>query len=49
MLASGETTSEAATRFNVTPARISQMRLWLRVHWDVFQTEAAGQIEMAAA
>jgi hypothetical protein len=50
-LANGESTSDAATKFSVTPARISQMRLWLRVHWDVFQNQAlaAGQQPIVAA
>ena len=49
MLASGETTSEAAMKFGVSAARISQIRMWLRIHWDVFQAEATGQVEMATA
>jgi hypothetical protein len=49
MLATGETTSEAAVKFGVSAARISQIRLWLRLHWDVFQTETSGKVEMAAA
>ena len=49
MLARGETTSDAAKRFGISAARISQIRLWLRVHWDVFQAETSGQVEMAAA
>ena len=49
MLARGESTSEAAKRFGVSAARISQIRLWLRLHWDVFQSETSGQVEMAAA
>ncbi len=43
MLARGESTSEAAKRFGVSAARISQIRLWLRLHWDVFQSEAKAQ------
>jgi hypothetical protein len=41
-LASGETTSAAAKKFNVTPARISQLRQWLRESWEGFQ---GGSIE----
>ena len=47
-LATGESTSDAAKRFEVSAARISQIRLWLRLHWDVFQAQAEGQV-MAAA
>jgi hypothetical protein len=36
-LASGETTSATATKFGVTPARISQLRQWLRNSWEAFQ------------
>jgi hypothetical protein len=36
-LASGETTSATATKFGVTPARISQLRQWLRKSWEAFQ------------
>ncbi len=49
MLARGESTSEAARQFGVSAARISQIRLWLRLHWDVFQAETSGQVELAAA
>ena len=49
MLASGETTSEAAKKFGVTAARISQLRLWLRESWDAFQGQATmGQAQMVA-
>ena len=50
-LAAGETTSAAAKRFGVTAARISQLRLWLKGSWDVFQSQApaVGQVEVAAA
>jgi hypothetical protein len=40
MLARGESTSEAAKKFGVTAARISQLRLWLRQSWERFQGEA---------
>jgi hypothetical protein len=36
-LASGETTSAAARKFGVTPARISQLRQWLKESWEAFQ------------
>jgi hypothetical protein len=39
-LAGGETTSEAAKKFGVTAARISQLRLWLKENWSRFQGEA---------
>lgn len=40
MLATGETTSEAANRFDVTPGRISQLRKELAESWDDFQAQA---------
>jgi hypothetical protein len=42
-LARGETTSEAAKKFGVTPARVSQLRLWLKENWESFQ----GQVTVA--
>jgi hypothetical protein len=42
-LAGGETTSAAAKKFGVTPARISQLRLWLKENWEGFQ----GQVTVA--
>jgi hypothetical protein len=49
-LARGESTSEAAKKFKVTPPRISQLRLWLKESWDAFQGEAeARQVQAAAA
>jgi hypothetical protein len=49
-LAGGETTSEAAKKFGVTPARVSQLRLWLKESWEGFQCEAEeGQARVAAA
>jgi hypothetical protein len=39
-LARGDSTSEAAKKFGVTPARVSQLRLWLKESWERFQTEA---------
>jgi hypothetical protein len=47
-LAQGETTSETAKKFGVTPARVSQLRLWLKESWEQFQGEA-GQVQVAAA
>ncbi|HEV2969515.1 MAG TPA: hypothetical protein VGY55_05945 [Pirellulales bacterium] len=38
-LASGESTKAAATKFGVSAARISQLRLWLRESWLRFQGE----------
>ena len=38
-LAKGESTSGAAKLFGVTAARISQLRVWLRESWEVFQGE----------
>ena len=36
-LAAGDTTCEAARRFRLSPARISQVRKELREDWDQFQ------------
>jgi hypothetical protein len=38
-LASGETTKGAAEQFGLSPARISQLREWLRKSWEAFQGE----------
>jgi hypothetical protein len=49
-LARGESTSEAAKKFGVTPARISQLRLWLKENWEQFQGETkAEQLQVTAA
>jgi hypothetical protein len=49
-LADGETTSATAMKFSVTPARVSQLRLWLKESWQRFQGEAeAKQGPLAAA
>jgi hypothetical protein len=49
-LASGETTSAAAKKFDVTPARISQLRQWLKGSWESFQGGAAeDQPQLAVA
>jgi hypothetical protein len=36
-LALGEPTCEAARKFGLCPARISQLRRWFRRHWEQFQ------------
>jgi hypothetical protein len=36
-LAAGETTKGAAEQFGLSPARISQLREWLKKNWDDFQ------------
>jgi hypothetical protein len=36
-LAAGETTSNTATKFGLTAARISQLRQWLKQSWEAFQ------------
>jgi hypothetical protein len=38
-LATGETTTEAAHRFDVTPGRVSQLRRELEADWARFQGE----------
>jgi hypothetical protein len=49
-LARGESTSEAAKKFGVTPARVSQLRLWLKENWEQFQGETkAEQLHVAIA
>jgi hypothetical protein len=48
-LASGETTSSAARRFGVTPARISQLRNWFRMSWLSFQGETNSSPQLAVA
>jgi hypothetical protein len=37
VLGHGETTKEAARRFGVSPARISQLRSWLKQSWENYQ------------
>jgi hypothetical protein len=39
VLAAGETTGVAARRFRLSPARISQMRVWFRESWQRFHGE----------
>jgi hypothetical protein len=50
-LASGETTKGAAEQFGLSPARISQLREWLKKSWEAFQggAEIRGQPQTAAA
>jgi hypothetical protein len=40
VLAGGETTKGAAEQFRLSPARISQLREWLRKSWEAYQGEA---------
>jgi len=39
-LAMGETTADVARRYALTSGRISQLRLWLRKHWEQFQGDS---------
>ena len=50
-LAAGETTTEVAKKFNLTAARISQLRQWLKRSWEAFQgePERGGQLQPVAA
>ena len=50
-LAGGETTTTAAKKFGVSPARISQLRQWLKENWLRFQGEigAGGEPRLAVA
>ena len=49
-LARGETTKGAAEQFGLSPARISQLREWLKKSWEAFQGEAEiGRVQPAAA
>ena len=41
-LAMGETTNEVASKFKLSPARISQLRVQLRCSWEQFQVGACG-------
>jgi len=36
-LSVGETTASVASRFGLTAGRVSQLRVWLREHWERFQ------------
>ena len=50
-LGAGETTKDAAEQFHLSPARVSQLRRWLKTNWDSFQGEAevGGRPQPAAA
>jgi hypothetical protein len=50
-LASGETTKGVAEQFGLSPARISQLREWLKKSWEAFQGESVidGRPQPAAA
>jgi hypothetical protein len=39
-LAAGESTKGAAVQFGLSPARISQLRGWLKKNWEAFQGDA---------
>ena len=39
-LSVGETTGDVARRYALSPGRVSQLRVWLRKHWEQFQGEA---------
>ena len=36
-LSAGEATCDVAKRFGLTAGRVSQLRMWLREHWERFQ------------
>ena len=38
-LSMGETTRDVARRYALSPGRVSQLRVWLRKHWEQFQGE----------
>ena len=38
-LSRGETTAEVARAIALSPGRVSQLRVWLREHWEQFQGE----------
>jgi hypothetical protein len=48
-LATGDTTSDAARRFQVTQSRVSQLRQELRQNWDEFQGEREQPAVLAVA
>jgi hypothetical protein len=50
-LAAGETTKAAAEKFSVSPARIAQLRGWLKKSWELFQggPEMGGRPQPVAA
>lgn len=39
-LSMGETTGDVARRYALSPGRISQLRVWLRRHWERFQGDS---------
>lgn len=43
LLATGESTKEAAKQFGISPGRISQLRRELNKSWNAFQGDATGQ------
>jgi DNA-binding NarL/FixJ family response regulator len=47
MLAAGFTTPEVAERFGVSQGRISQLRRWLKEHWEDFHSQ--GKLQEATA
>ena len=46
-LSLGETTGAVAQQFGLTAGRVSQLRVWLREHWERFQGD--GQLVGSAA
>jgi hypothetical protein len=48
-LASGATTSEAARQFQISAARVSQLRLQFYKSWHALQAEVPGSVARAAA
>jgi len=39
-LSMGDTTADVARRYALTPGRVSQLRVWLRKHWEQFQGDS---------
>jgi len=39
-LSVGETTAAVAQKFSLSPGRVSQLRDWLRQHWEQFQGDS---------
>jgi hypothetical protein len=39
-LSMGETTADVARRYALSPGRVSQLRVWLRKHWEQFQGDS---------
>jgi hypothetical protein len=46
-LATGESTTEAARQFDVSPGRVSQLRRELKTSWETFQGEASTDLAVA--